>query len=353
MNNKDEPLTPCCFANPHKDRWGTNHSEFTGPATFIAPRRVDWVALPPIQTSHHPSFHFMPSTAPSSSCSEPEGCTGTQVASRSSVDPGLDPFIIATSLAKPDPKTRKFIRSHVMRGKNAGKFRPKCSPGWQAASPKDRMVVRRPPTSRPGGGAAGAGVEGWALITPQRIVSELSLLGFGGDMQPYVLRLVYRGAFDRFHQLRLVCMTGFFSPSEVFTVIKPDTYGLQDVTNAHLYDHKMFCFANLTNHPGILHATIFAVQAYHDLALGHTYGRLARVHLGKALFHLQRSLDNRNEAIELSTIAVVAALATAAIIARDVEAAVAHMDGLRRMVELRGGFQSFGSDSMIEHKARR
>ena len=200
-----------------RQRWGANLPESPVPATFISPKRSDWVVPPLIQTSDRPSFHSMPSTTPSSVRSEPERCTKTQVASGCSVDPGLDPFIIATSLAKPDSKTRKFIRSHVMRGKNAGKFRPKRGPSLQAEpSSTDHTVARRALISRPEGGAVRGppgveGLEGWALIIPQKIVSELSLFGFGGDMQPYVLRLVYRGVFGSFHPLRLVPSAGLFS----------------------------------------------------------------------------------------------------------------------------------------------
>lgn len=127
---------------------------------------------------------------------------------------------------------------------------------------------------------------------------------------------------------------------------------MQDMTTA-VHDDKLFCFANLTHHPGILHSTVFAAQAFHDMALGHPYSNIARLHLGKALGHLQRSLDDREKAVELSTMAVVASLATAAIISRDFDTATKHMDGLQRMVELRGGLQCLGPGSMIEHKARR
>jgi len=107
---------------------------------------------------------------------------------------GPAPFIITTSLAKPDPKTRKLIRSHVMRGKNAGRFRPKihCE-GLQEKPPlvadKATGCMSRPQRLL----RNTAESEGWALITPRKIASELLLFGFSSDMQPYVLGLVYRG----------------------------------------------------------------------------------------------------------------------------------------------------------------
>jgi hypothetical protein len=88
------------------------------------------------------------------------------------------------------------------------------------------------------------------------------------------------------------------------------------------------------------------------VALGQPYSTTAQLHLAKALSHLQRSLDDQKEAVELSTMAVVASLAMAAVIAGDLSTAAKHMDGLHRIIELRGGLQSLGPDSMIEHKAR-
>lgn len=117
-------------------------------------------------------------------------------------------------------------------------------------------------------------------------------------------------------------------------------------------DDKLFCFANLIHHPGILHSTLFATQAFHDLTTGQAYGTVAQRHLAKALGLLQKSLDDPKEAMELSTMAVVTSLAMAAVIAGDLETAAKHMDGLKKMVEIRGGLQSLGTGSMIEHKAR-
>ncbi|SPQ22769.1 4248f89a-6488-4b15-b872-058bfed90f9e [Thermothielavioides terrestris] len=168
------------------------------------------------------------------------------------------------------------------------------------------------------------------LVTPLKIASELSLYGFGGGgLQPYALNLVYR----------------------VFTVIKPSTYALQDIAVVSPQD-DLFCFTNFSQHPGILHSTLFAAQAFQDVALGQPYSTTAQLHLAKALSHLQRSLDDQKEAVELSTMAVVASLAMAAVIAGDLSTAAKHMDGLHRIIELRGGLQSLGPDSMIEHKAR-
>jgi hypothetical protein len=110
--------------------------------------------------------------------------------------PGPAPFIITTSLAKPDAKTRKLIRSHVMRGKNAGKF--KNGKDWpdsrEGAQPMEKRSSARPGTRTELVRAEGREPEGWTLVTPRKIASEIALFGIGEDMQPYVLALIYRGA---------------------------------------------------------------------------------------------------------------------------------------------------------------
>ncbi|KAK4234744.1 hypothetical protein C8A03DRAFT_46987 [Achaetomium macrosporum] len=180
------------------------------------------------------------------------------------------PFIITTSLAKPDPKTRRLIRSHVMRGKN--------------------------------------------VVISGNIASGLSLYVFGKEGgKPYVVELIYRA----------------------LTIVKPATEALQDITIDTPQDN-LFCFTNLTDHPGILHSMVFAAQAFHDVACGHSYG----------------PLDNPKAVVELTTIAIVSSLAIAAVITRDLATASKHMDGLRMIVELRGGLQSLGPGSLIAHKAR-
>lgn len=51
--------------------------------------------------------------------------------------------------------------------------------------------------------------------------------------------------------------------------------------------------------------------------------------------------------------AVVTSLAMAAVLFGELETAGKHMDGLARMVDLRGGFKALGKGAIMEHKARR
>lgn len=101
------------------------------------------------------------------------------------------------------------------------------------------------------------------------------------------------------------------------------------------------------------HTVVFIVQAFYERAMGLSYGRTAQFHLAMTIKYLQASLNNPSQAISNATLAVVTSLAMAGILLGDLETAGKHMDGLARMVELRGGFKSLGKGAIIEHKARR
>ncbi len=118
------------------------------------------------------------------------------------------------------------------------------------------------------------------------------------------------------------------------------------------YEDDLFSFANLTRYPGILHSLVFAGQTFHDLSLGPSLGTKARLHLSKAIYHLQKSLDNPTEATQYTTCATIMSLAVAFLIAGDIETTGKHLDGLRKILNLRGGMKSLGSGSIIEYKAR-
>ncbi|KAL2373783.1 hypothetical protein BDBG_02104 [Blastomyces gilchristii SLH14081] len=220
------------------------------------------------------------------------------------------PFIVSTTLDKPDSKTRKLIRSHVMRGKNTRKSRRNRESLRNLESEDDDELA-------------------CVLATPRMIASELSLFSYGVELKPYMLDLIYRA----------------------FTVVKPSTYTLQAITASGARD-DLFRFSNLAQDPGMLHSMLFVAQAFYDLSLGTSYGRVATFHMTRAIVYLQQRINNRKEATKLTTMAVVTSLAIAAIMTGDIEAAQKHMDGLYLMFELRGGVGSLAEGNMIVHKAQ-
>ncbi|KAI5467777.1 hypothetical protein BGZ63DRAFT_35931 [Mariannaea sp. PMI_226] len=245
-----------------------------------------------------------------------ESMTRQQPSSRTGLAAG--PFIISTSLQKPDAETRKFIRSHVMRGKNTRKSR-------RAKEPAQQQNVSRTCSSEQQHENLC-----WTLVQPRKIASEISLFDYVDDMKPYMLDLIYKA----------------------FVLVKPSTHTLEIV----LVDGKrndMFCFSDFPRHPALLHSILFTSQAFYDHALGLPYGKTAQLHLAKTLFHLQKIISSDEEATSDSTLAVVLSLATAAAILGDIETVKRHMSGLCRIIEMRGGLESFEQGSMVEHKSER
>ncbi|KAE8369789.1 hypothetical protein BDV27DRAFT_120206 [Aspergillus caelatus] len=125
-----------------------------------------------------------------------------------------------------------------------------------------------------------------------------------------------------------------------------------DTVTDHSHPDKMLCFADISQSPAMVHSIMFAAQAFHDMSLGASYGPVTRFHLAKTLQYLQQSLGDRIEATKSSTMTVVGLLSLAGIIAGDLESAAKHMDGLQRMIELRGGWDSLIDRETIEHKAK-
>ena len=96
----------------------------------------------------------------------------------------MHPFIVTTSLDKPDRQTRKLIRSHVMLGKNTSKIK-------RATEAKAMAAVAVSPSEQ----WASADAKEWVLTTPRKVASELSLFDYRTEIKPYMFNLLFRGNF--------------------------------------------------------------------------------------------------------------------------------------------------------------
>lgn len=89
------------------------------------------------------------------------------------------PFIVSTTAEKPDPKTREFIRSHVMKGKNKGKayhIRRKLE-GTRTSTRAGVPVDAEPPGQIPT-------ISDYRPLgfIPKRVGSELSFVPFADEI---------------------------------------------------------------------------------------------------------------------------------------------------------------------------
>ena len=118
--------------------------------------------------------------------------------------PTQRPFIVATSFPKQDVATRRLIRSHVMRGVNKGKPRTRRATTRDfSESPtgtvRPQKVAAKPTVGSAGevvGGwspaaAAGARESMWAIFTPAKLASEISLTRTTAVLTPSMQQLIY------------------------------------------------------------------------------------------------------------------------------------------------------------------
>lgn len=102
-----------------------------------------------------------------------------------------------------------------------------------------------------------------------------------------------------------------------------------------------------------LHSMIFTTQSFHDMKSGGRPGPLALFHFCKTLGLLQQRIATNDDILAVSdaTMMVVMTLATAASVIGDHEAAMTHMNGLCRIVELRGGLEALrNNEGMLQSK---
>lgn len=135
-------------------------------------------------------------------------------------------------------------------------------------------------------------------------------------------------------------------------MVKPSTY-TAEMALVEGAASNMFCIYDVPQNPLLLNAMLFTSQAFGDVAQGLPFGVIAQHHLALALHHLQIAIGDSQRSTDSATLIAVTSLATTAAILGDVEAAQKHLEGLHRMVQMRGGLQTLEKGGMVEHKAQR
>ena len=89
------------------------------------------------------------------------------------------------------------------------------------------------------------------------------------------------------------------------------------------------------------HAVLFSIETYFN-----PQGTLSHFHFAKTLRLLQERLDSPDDkAVSDATIMVVVMLGLSAELIGDSDAAEKHIDGLKRIVEMRGGLEGLRFDN--------
>ncbi|KAH9206689.1 hypothetical protein DL95DRAFT_438854 [Leptodontidium sp. 2 PMI_412] len=210
-----------------------------------------------------------------------------------------------TAGKRPGGSDRRLIRAHVMKGKNAGRPRPSTKKATAIVQIKHPFTATRIPTTAYPQPAPKAG--------RPLLWNDLCLTTFPGQLDSESTKLMHRWFFDISDEL--------FPPQfcSKFDIVKSIW------ANCVLIDEAYF------------HCTLAISASYVDF-----YERRPRMS-SKALYHISQaySLVNKKlsgpDFVSDNAIAAVVSLAIYQQIHHLYSTGLIHLDGLRRMIELRGG----------------
>ncbi|KAK6497983.1 hypothetical protein TWF506_004228 [Arthrobotrys conoides] len=244
-------------------------------------------------------------------------------------------FIVSTDPTKTDADTRKFIRSHVMLGKNLGRPRPdrrkKKAPQDPKQPSKDNSNSKNRQDEE---GAEFDEINTW-LPLRNSIVSYRGRL----SIPPRIG--------DDFTTLEFAAPTSASIICEIIKFAKSSKKILFPLEPVIEFNHKdRQWWDALTIDPAYLNTTAFMAYAYVDLMKGNRYGPM----LPEAAFHFVQSVHMLRERLLTndkgllysdSTLFLVLSLGLYAHMSGDGATARNHMKGLRKIVSLRGGIRTF------------
>ncbi|KAH7149653.1 hypothetical protein B0J13DRAFT_663415 [Dactylonectria estremocensis] len=218
-------------------------------------------------------------------------------------------FIVSTPLQRRSQDHQRLVRSHVTRGRGRRKgHRP--LPSWMNHGADEQPQPN--PHEAPGG---------CLLPNPSRVGSELAWIQFPEVMKPYMFQAILR------------CSP---APPALFDRMYPTGLCLEVEAEDSAW------VGSLMADPVYLHSMLFSSEAWLDENLGRDRSLSAQMHLLKTLRLLQERISVPNDPLAISdqTIMTVVTLALAAQVFGDRAGVENHMQGLQRMVDLRGGFGS-------------
>lgn len=279
-------------------------------------------------------------------------------------DAGLH-FVVSTDLAKPDPELRKLIRSHVMVGKNRGRTLPPRKtkrPKGQSSSTAGSSASESPATSSPTciSPSVSDTLARAHTPSPRKFGSECSAVHFADHVEPGAVEVVLQckqplGSLHAsltcsWSELCVVYHLGHLDTwltswrTQVSSIAKQVLFPLESCI---FFERRaQDWIAPLVVDPAYLHGMIFTSQYYFDTIASPNSSCASErtlVHFVETLRLLRERLENNasQERISNTTAAAVMGLAGHAYLTGNSRSSKQHMDGLRRIISLRGGVESF------------
>ncbi|KFY32795.1 hypothetical protein V495_08731 [Pseudogymnoascus sp. VKM F-4514 (FW-929)] len=231
-------------------------------------------------------------------------------------------FVVSTDVEKQTPELRKFIRSHCMIGKNRGKTLP-----HRKKKPKgtldDASLLRESIEGSSTMATTTTTSHHAPLATvPRKLGSELSSIQFASAVEPEVVEVVLRFS---------------FIAKKLLFALEPCIF----------FERRAEAWiAPLAFDPAYLHSMIFSSQYYFDAVLPRSFSLINQrslPHYLETVKLLRERLAHGSDSAKLSftTMAAVMALAAHALWTGNHAFARYHVEGLRKIVNLRGGVDTF------------
>ncbi|KAI1481809.1 hypothetical protein F4774DRAFT_423764 [Daldinia eschscholtzii] len=230
------------------------------------------------------------------------------------------PFIVSSGIEKADSVTRKLIRSHARRGKTRKGIGTTVK---NRSTNKKTDIIR----AQPGPLKLEEVVETYTPLVPGRIGLNLYFVKFSDNVEPLTLS----------------------NMAKVTTVARRVTFPLRAAVGFQGDNERWG--SPFGRDAVALHIMAFAVQGFIDKVLRHqdNLNLAAILHFQEGLGLLRERLLGNDNKIKTSdsTMGAVLKLASIACFDGDYETSKKHMEGLRKMVDLRGGLDAFKGKSLL------
>lgn len=172
---------------------------------------------------------------------------------------------------------------------------------------------------------------------PARVGSDFSWIQLPELPKPYMIQNVLKCKFPLYVNLVLA---QYFCLSSVFDVVRFELYPAEICLWDEVAESSPITF--LMSSPLFVNAVLFMIDALSDNRSGRPCGLRAQQHLVETLRVLQDTVASRSDLnISDHTIMTVNILALTAERLDDQESMTNHVEGLKQMVRLRGGFQKW------------
>ncbi|KAI0967006.1 hypothetical protein F4678DRAFT_475465 [Xylaria arbuscula] len=263
-------------------------------------------------------------------------------------------FVVKTSMDEFHPKDRKLIRSHVMKGKNLGRMRALGSRKYLDSARVEEAAALSSPgfdsSNHKGKNESGSfshntsrgliqseqhcDIQEASAPIPPGIGSGASTMDLADPVKPATIEVILQFSYIA-KQLLFPMEKCIFFDRRAENWIAP-----------------------LATDSAYLHANIFSASYYFDAVLSQRPSCQSQrmiYHYGKTVTLLRKRLLVDGDDMQLSnnTLFVILCLAGHAFSAGDLELAVHHLQGIRRIIDLRGGLSSLRGNQKLANEILR